>query len=128
MSMINFYGSIQGALLYTWKLLPLNGGAMLTPILNTDTFIETIIVSAVLVLFAGGILFYIIGTEGMKKKSLYMGVAGLIILLVLAVIGYSMDHLTYLLKNVIVPVLFYIIALAIGAVIGAIGYILMILK
>ncbi len=45
---------------------------MVVPLLNTDTFIETIVVSGVLVLFLGGIIFYVIGTEGMKKKSLYM--------------------------------------------------------
>ncbi|MCI4434805.1 MAG: hypothetical protein RXP30_05430 [Thermoplasmata archaeon] len=101
---------------------------MVVPLLNINTFLETIVVSAVLVLFLGGILFYVMGTEGMKKKSLYMGISGLVILLILAGIGYYMDHLVYLVNNIVVPVVFYIIAIVIGALIGAIGYILMILK
>ncbi|MGC8598860.1 MAG: hypothetical protein ACP5GE_06100 [Thermoplasmata archaeon] len=101
---------------------------MVVPLLNTDTFIETIVVSGVLVLFLGGIIFYIIGTEGMKKKSLYMGIGGFILLVVLAALGYYMDGLVYLINNVIVPVIFYVLAIIIGALIGAIGYILMILK
>ncbi|MFP3318765.1 MAG: hypothetical protein RXP98_06280 [Thermoplasmata archaeon] len=101
---------------------------MVVPLLNINTFLETIVVSAVLVLFLGGIIFYVMGTEGMKKKSLYMGISGLVILLILAGIGYYMDHLVYLVNNIVVPVVFYIIAIVIGALIGAIGYILMILK
>ena len=101
---------------------------MVVPLININTFLETIVVSAVLVLFLGGILFYVMGTEGMKKKSLYMGISGLVILLILAGIGYYMDHLVYLVNNIVVPVVFYIIAIVIGALIGAIGYILMILK
>ncbi|MEM1724832.1 MAG: hypothetical protein QXW71_03545 [Thermoplasmata archaeon] len=101
---------------------------MVFPILNINTFLETILVGAVLTLFLGGVLFYIMGTEEMKKKSFYMSVSGLIILIILAILGYYMDHLIYLLNNVIIPVVFYLLAIVIGALVGAIGYILMILK
>ncbi len=97
-------------------------------ILNVDVFLETIFAFAVLALFAGGITFYIIGTEDMKKKSLYMGIAGLVLLVILAGYGYYLDGLRFFAGNILIPVIFYLVAMIIGVLIGAIGYILMILK
>lgn len=97
-------------------------------IMNINVFLETILVFAVLVLFAGGIVFYILGTENMKKKSLYMGIAGFILLVILAGVGYYLDGLKFWAANILIPVVFYLVAIVIGAVIGAIGYILMLLK
>lgn len=97
-------------------------------IMNINVFLETVLAFAVIVLFAGGLLFYIIGTEGMKKKSLYMGISGLVLLVVLAGIGYYLDGLIFFVSNILVPVVFYLVAIVIGALIGAIGYILMLLK
>ncbi len=97
-------------------------------ILNVDVFLETIFAFAVLGLFAGGITFYIIGTEDMKKKSLYMGIAGLVLLVIFAVYGYYLDGLRFFAGNILIPVIFYFLAVIIGMLIGAIWYILMILK
>lgn len=97
-------------------------------IMNINVFLETVLAFAVIVLFAGGLLFYIIGTEGMKKKSLYMGISGLVLLVVLAGIGYYLDDLKFFVSNILVPVVFYLVAIVIGALVGAIGYILMLLK
>ncbi len=101
---------------------------MAIAIMNINVFLETILVFAVIVLFAGGIAFYIIGTESMKKKSLYMGIAGLVLLIILAGIGYYLDGLRFFAANILIPVIFYLVAIVIGALIGAIGYILMLLK
>ena len=97
-------------------------------ILNVDVFLETILAFAVLGLFAGGITFYIIGTEDMKKKSLYMGIAGLVLLVILAGYGFYLDGLRFFAGNILIPVIFYLLAMIIGVLIGAIGYILMLLK
>ncbi|MDP8011900.1 MAG: hypothetical protein ACP5F1_03730 [Thermoplasmata archaeon] len=101
---------------------------MAVAIMNINVFLETILVFAVLVLFAGGIAFYILGTDSMKKKSLYMGIAGLVLLIALALVGAYLDGLKFFAENILVPVLFYLIAIVVGALIGAIGYILMIFK
>ncbi|MGC8663360.1 MAG: hypothetical protein ACP5SF_02410 [Thermoplasmata archaeon] len=101
---------------------------MAVALMNINVFLETILVFAVIVLFAGGIVFYIIGTDSMKKNALYMGIAGLVLLIALALVGAYLDGLRFFAVNILVPVLFYLVAMLIGAVIGAIGYILMLLK
>ncbi len=105
---------------------------MPTPILNGCTFLETIIATAVLVFIVGGIAFYIIGPREYKKSSMIMSVTGLILFIILAVIdymyGYNHVHFYNFINNVLVPVIFYIVAIVVGAVLGALAYILMIMK
>ncbi|MGC8610412.1 MAG: hypothetical protein ACP5LM_03555 [Thermoplasmata archaeon] len=105
---------------------------MPTPVLNGCTFLETIIASAVLVFIVGGIGFYIIGPKEYKKASLIMSIVGVLILIILAafdyMFGYNHVHFYNFINNVLVPAVFYILGILIGAVIGGLAYILMILK